>query len=314
MLMKRADFLDFEVPLPADLHHLGRSVRATATGGPEGPVVVALGGISGNRFVCPRADGSRGWWTGLAGEGCALDPATYRVLGLDFAADLSGKTAPTTADQARVVRAALDAIDCAEALAIVGASYGGMVALRFAELFPDRVRKLVIISAGAEPHPAATAARELQRRVVALGIESGRGEDALSIARGLAMLTYRTAEEFAERFNGGIVEEDPLGPSEPGAYLRARGQAFASVMSPERFLSLSASIDRHRADPAKVHSECLLIGADTDLLVPPAQMRALQAALPGSPELHLRDCLFGHDMFLKEAPELGRLIAPFLAS
>lgn len=314
MLMKRAYFTDFEVPLPADLRRLGRSVRATATGNPEGPVVVALGGISGNRFVCPRADGGDGWWGGLTGQGCALDPATYRVVGLDFAADLSGKTAPTTADQARVLCAALDAIDCTEALAIVGASYGGMVALRFAELFPDRVRKLVIISAGAEPHPAATAARELQRRVVGLGIESGRGEEALSIARGLAMLTYRTADEFADRFKGGVVEENTLGVSEPGAYLRARGEAFASVMSPERFLSLSASIDRHQVDPARVQSECLLIGAETDLLVPPGQMRALQDLLPGEPQLHLRECRFGHDMFLKEAPELGRLIAPFLAS
>lgn len=314
MLMKPSHFTDLEVRLPFELSKFGESTRATVSGQPDGPLVVVLGGISGNRFVCGSPDGRRGWWPDLVGEGCAVDPARYRILGIDFAADPNGRVAPTTKDQARVVCAALEAAGALKAHAIVGASYGGMVALSMGEHFPDRVEKLVVISAGAEPHPAATAARELQRRVVALGLSCGRAPEALSIARGMAMMTYRTSDEFGQRFAGGIDDEDALRRSAPGEYLCARGEAFLSTMSPERFLSLSASIDRHLVDPRKIRTPAFLVGAKTDQLVPPQQMRDLAAALPGNAALQLLDCIYGHDMFLKEATAVGNLIAPFLHS
>jgi homoserine O-acetyltransferase len=254
-----------------------------------------------------------GWWSGLAGSGGAADPSRFRIMGIDFIADDLGEIAPTTQDQAAAVACALDALGVPRAHALVGASYGGMVALAFAEPFPERVDRLVIVSADAVPHPSATAARELQRRVVKLGLEQGRGEEALAIARGMAMLTYRSPEEFADRFEGGIREPHTLACSQPGAYLRARGEAFPSVMSPQRFLSLSASIDRHRVGPARINTPALLIGAASDQLVLPSQMQALADRLGGPSELHLLPSLYGHDMFLKETDKLSALAGPFLA-
>ena len=261
-------FRDVEVALPPELRAFGASVRATAWGYKEAPAVIVLGGISGNRFVARGADGGPGWWRGLAGPGCAIDPEKHLVIGIDYAADASGRIAPTTADQALVLLAVLDALDIDRAEAVVGASYGGMVGLALAEIAPERVGRLVVISAGAEPHAAATAGRELQRRVVALGLESGQGAEALAIARGMAMMSYRTSDEFAARFDGGIDGCCPRTCSEPGAYLRARGENFLAVMTPERFLSLSASIDRHRVDPTRIRTPVLLIGAESDQLVP----------------------------------------------
>src|SRR3546814_9638523 len=89
-----------------------------------------------------------------------------------------------------------------------------MVALSLGQHFPARVKRIVVISAGASAHPAATALRELQRRVVALGIAEGAAAEALSIARGMAMLSYRTSEEFERRFAGGLGGEEPLGRTE----------------------------------------------------------------------------------------------------
>jgi homoserine O-acetyltransferase len=307
-----AGLVEFEVALPPSLAAFGPTVRASLCGEAGAPVVVALGGISAERFPCFRPGGQAGWWPGLAGPGCAIDPADFRILGLDFAADESGRIAPTTRDQAAVICAALDAIRVHQARAIVGASYGGMAALALAEHFPDRAERLVVASAGAEPHPAATAIRELQRRVVALAIANGTGEEGLSIARGLAMLTYRTPAEFEARFAGGIAEADVLSCSEPGAYLRARGDAYRTVMSPQRFLSLSASIDRHRVDPSRIKHRCLVIGASTDQLVLSSQLESLARRLAGPAELALLPSLFGHDMFLKDASVLSDLAAPFL--
>lgn len=300
---------EFDVPVPSHLLRFGTSVRATLVG--EGPAVVVLGGISGTRFVCGAADGEGGWWGGLIESGHAVCPPDFAILGIDYAADEDGRAAPGTQDQAHVVLAAMDAAGIASA-SFVGASYGGMVALSLAALDPARVDRLVVISADASPHPTATALRELQRRTVALGMANGCGAEALAIARGMAMLTYRTAEEFGERFEGGLASEDPLAVTQPGAYLRACGAAFVERMSPGRFLSLSASIDRHKVDPASVTAPALLIGADSDQLVPPGQMGALAERLSGPASLHMRRSRYGHDMFLKDAVEIGELVAPFL--
>ena len=302
----------FDVPVPTDLMQFGEKVRASALGDPNNMPVVVLGGISANCFPAVQPDGSPGWWAGLCGEGQAIDASRHCIIGLDFGADETGIAAPSTLDQARILAAALDTIRVTRPVAIVGASYGAMVGLALAAAEPKRVDRLVVISAGAQPHPASTAARELQRRVVSLGLLAGRGDEGLAIARGMAMLTYRTPQEFQVRFDGGIAEDAPLSCSAPGAYLRARGHAFRSVMSPGRFLSLSASIDRHHVRPEEVSAPCLLIGAKSDQLVFPEQLERLSERLAGSTELHLLDSLFGHDMFLKEAERIGKIVAPFL--
>lgn len=312
MLSICSDTRDVKVRLPAELRRFGEDTTLSVAGNPAGRVVVVLGGISGNRFVCRGQTGSAGWWAGLVGEGCPITPERFCILGLDFAADPTGRCAPSTKDQAQVLLAALEAAAIPQVHAIVGASYGGMVGLSFAEQFPAKVNRLVIVSAAAEPHPTASAARELQRRTVSLGLRLGDADEALSIARGIAMLTYRTPEEFAARFCGGLPSDDPLTTSEPGYYLKARGAAFKAVMSAERFLSLSASIDRHRVDPRNIIAPALLIGANSDQLVPASQMRQLAERLGGPTSLHLLDCLYGHDMFLKEAAAIGSLVEPFL--
>ena len=115
-------FRDIEVALPADLRAFGASVRATAWGYAHAPATVVLGGISANRFVARGHDGGPGWWRGLAGPGCAVDPERHLVIGIDFAADASGRAAPNTADQARVLIAVLDALAIDRAKAVIGAS------------------------------------------------------------------------------------------------------------------------------------------------------------------------------------------------
>jgi homoserine O-acetyltransferase len=126
------------------------------------------------------------------------------------------------------------------------------------------------------------------------------------------MLTYRTPQEFGTRFAGGIAGESVSAISEPGAYLRARGEAFSHSMSAGRFLSLSAAIDRHRVEPDKIKVPALLIGSESDQLVPPSQIEELAKRYAGPVTFHLLPSLHGHDMFLKDADKLAGLIGPFL--
>ena len=162
--------------------------------GPRGaPVIAVLGGISASKHVTSSAsDPSPGWWEDVVGPGRAIDTRQFRVLGIDYVT--SGKsTAPvTTADQAEALAAALDQAGVRSLHAVVGASYGGMVALAFGVAFAARARRLIVISAAHESDPIATALRHLQRRVVALGSAVGRERDGLAIARGIAMTSYLT--------------------------------------------------------------------------------------------------------------------------
>ncbi len=287
------------------------------------PATVVLGGISAGRHLAPTAaDPARGWWPGVVGEGGALDPARHRLVGIDYLGGRSraGLLRPvTTHDQARAVAAVLDDLGIAAA-SLVGASYGGMVALAFAELFPERVARLAVLCAAHRTHPMATALRALQRSAASLGAASGRPACGVALARALAMTTYRSAQEFEERFDSA-----PLTPGEPGKsparfpveeYLDARGADFVRRFDADRFLTLSESIDLHRTRPASLPPHALLVSFDSDFLVPPWLMEEL-AAESGSAAAPRHVTLpspYGHDAFLKEAAPVSSLLESILCT
>ncbi|MGD2133979.1 MAG: homoserine O-succinyltransferase [Maricaulaceae bacterium] len=304
---------DFEAPIPEDIRtRLGLStdetVSARIVGPDNAPVVVVLGGISAGRFVAEEPNAPegqrRGWWSRLARVGGGVDISKVRVLGLDFTPCNVPTPIPITpADQAALVASALDTLGVQKVRAFVGASYGGMVGLAFARCFPKRLEQLVVASAAHRPHPMATAWRGVQRRILAFAAECGRGAEGVALARELAMTTYRTPEEFAERFGGGLTGEES--DSDICGYLKSRGEAYVDVMSAARFTSLSGAIDRHCEDPSKITTPTLLIGADSDRLVPLEDMRELADKLAGPTRFVTLTSIYGHDSFLKETDALA---------
>jgi homoserine O-acetyltransferase len=288
--------------------------------GREGaPVTLALGGISATRHVTNHsAREASGWWEQIAGPGRPLDTRTRQVLGVEF---LDGGRRPngrpvaivTTHDQAARIVALLDDLGIDRLDAVVGASYGGMVALALAERWPERVGRLVTICAAHEPTAMSTARRAAQRQIVELGLDTGRAADAMAIARGIAMTTYRTAGEFAERFSTEPIRDDASVQFEVERYLRRAGEKFAERMSPERFLALSLSADLHRVVPEHITVPTTVIAAQGDTLVPPSHLRALANRLPRPSGYHVIRTRFGHDAFLTEPARLGRLLTSALA-
>ena len=290
-------------------------------GPPDAPLVVVLGGISASRHVvASEHDPSPGWWDAVVGPGRAVDTTQLRVLGMDFldggrGSDGRPKRTITTHEQAAAIVALFDAVGVARAHAVIGASYGGMVALALGERFGDRVDRLIVISAPAEAHPMSTALRSLQRRIVGLGIDTGETREALTLARGLAMTTYRSAREFATRFDSQPIERtanDAIFPVE--GYLRHHGERFAAAWPPERFLALSLSADLHRVDATKIRTPSLLVAAEGDTIVPGEQMQALAAALGAPNRLVELPTTRGHDAFLAEPEAIGRLLKDSLTT
>ncbi len=296
--------------------HRGTPTPFEVSGPAGAPVVVALGGISASRHVVATADDpSPGWWECVVGPGRAVDTRRFRVLGLDF---LDGGRAPdgrpartvTTHDQADALAAALDALGEPCAHGVVGASYGGMVALAFAERYPERVGRLVVISAAHESHPMSTGLRSIQRRIVRLGQECGRARDALALARALGMTTYRGVPEFADRFAPVTPEHGDDGVTFASErYLLHQGGKISAHFDARRFLALSLSTDLHRVNPAAVRVPTLLVAADHDTLVPREQIEELCRRL-GAPCLLARLATrIGHDAFLAEPEKIGRILA-----
>ncbi|MCB9878294.1 MAG: alpha/beta fold hydrolase [Planctomycetes bacterium] len=272
------------------------------------PVVVVLGGISAHRDV-------EAWWPEQVGEGLAIDTRRVQVLSFDWLGGAGASTSPASgerfpfvaaADQARALWALCDALRIDRLHAIVGSSYGGMVALHAAAQAPERVDRLAVVAAAHESAPQASAWRHVQRRIVEDGLAAGRPLAALALARQLAMTTYRSPAELDQRFAGGVDDADLHG------WLDARGADFAGRWNAEQFLCLNRSIDGHAITPGAVRVPTSLLAFDSDQLVPTRQVRELALRLP---DLRLwreqRSC-YGHDAFLKETAAVAAFLKEVL--
>jgi homoserine O-acetyltransferase len=315
-----------ELPGVLLLHHGGQladiRVAWRLTGSPEQPLVIALGGISAGRLVFGAATGRIGWWNELVGPGRALDASRYQILGVDFLGGSGETTGPRSGqadfpaisayDQAEMLRRLLDTLCVPRVHAIVGASYGGMVALAFAEKFGDRVAHIIAISAAERAHPLSTAWRSVQRAIVRYSLKHNEGPEGLRLARALAMATYRSADEFAARFGAAAVQREGHFQFPVESYLLARGDVYAQAYIPEAFVCLSESIDLYRVDATRICVPTTLVAIHEDQLVPLADMRALKARLSGPVQLIELSSLYGHDAFLKEGEALTKVFAAAL--
>lgn len=297
---------------------VGGSLAYERQGPADAPLVVVLGGISAGRHVSAHAAApAPGFWDGLVGARAAIDTRRCQVLAFDWLGGAGCSTAPAAGeafpfvaaeDQARALWHLVDALGLGRVHALVGSSYGGMVALHAAAQQPQRVRRLAAIAAAHRSHPQASAWRKVQRDVVELGLRAGAPQEALAVARALALCTYRTPSELLERFGGapGFRDGDVVYPVQE--WLAARGSAFAAQWTAEQFLCLNRSIDAHCVAPSTVTVPTWLLAFVGDQLVPPSEVRELALQLPdlrAHRELRSR---YGHDAFLKEP----RYVSTFL--
>ncbi len=285
------------------MRHAGPSpvrLRYEWVGPANAPVVVLAGGISAHRHVASNAQFSeKGWAEELVGSGRTLDPQQLRVLAFDFiGADGALDVPIDTADQADALALLLDHLGIRTLKAFVGYSYGALVGQQFAIRHRARVRQLVLASGAHRPHPYAAAWRALQRRAV-----------ALQLARQFAMLSYRTPEEFGERFDAApevingrvrVAAED---------YLDAAGAQYVARTPVTAYLRLSESIDLHRVDPAAILPPTVVVAVEGDRLVPLADLVGLVEGLGPRGSLRVLRSPYGHDAFLKETDRIDAILA-----
>lgn len=304
--------LDASLSLSCGTSLAGAKVGVRMLGPAGAPVVSALGGISASRRVL-RGPGETqpGWWQGVLGQEGVHATQRYRVLGLDWlggsgCASFRADFPPiSTLDQARVLAHVLDALHIRRLRAVIGASYGGMIAQHFAAEYPRRLQSLLVIASAHEPEPMAVARRLIQKQI--LDLAGDQPEAGVALARALAMTTYRSAEEFRERFAG------PRGAGQLASYLQHQGQRFAQRFDRPAYRRLMDSVDGHTLDPARLQVPLSVLGFSTDELCPPDLLQRFARSAPQLERLDIIDSPYGHDAFLCEPAAVSRVIEQFLA-
>lgn len=303
------------------------------------------------------ADPSAGWWEDMVGPGKPLDSSRYFIVCINSLGSCFGSTGPasvdpdtgqlyrltfptlTVEDVANGAAHVLDhlGIDCVNT--VVGASMGGMTALAFCLIQPDRTRRLVSISSAARSLPFSIALRSLQREMIRKdpGWQSGNypipGDgpiQGMRLARKLGMITYRSAAEWAERF-GRERTTDTQNPDDPfhmdfeiESYLEAHANRFIGSFDPNCYLYLSRAMDLFdAADQGGSLSSsfsnlrlesALIIGVETDFLFPINQQEELALALDEQIE-HVNfkrlASIQGHDSFLVDMDRFRPAVAEF---
>jgi len=326
-------------PIPDDLHleHGGRVVEGRIAyrlaGVPGAPVVGVLGGISADRIVAAQErDAGRGWWQWMVGIGRPLDTRVHQVLSIDYlfgpgessgavvkgsgataAADAVAVPLVTPLDQAHTLAAVTDALELDHLCGLIGASYGGAVALAFVGAYPEKVLRACVIGAADRTHPLATAWRVVQRRIVQRAVAVGDEAGGLALARVLAMTTYRSDIELQQRFSGppSITGKGVRFPVED--YLDHHGQSFARRFTADQFLCLSQSSDLHVVDAEHIPIPVTLVSTDPDFLAPRWQMEDLARRMGDGHQLVRVSSLHGHDAFLTDEACFSAIIKDFIA-
>ena len=304
---------DFDLDL--ELTHGGSAnvrLRYEIVGPEDAPVLVAAGGISAGRHViASNGFPEEGWWQSQAGS---FRLPAFRLLSIDWiGADGLLDRPIDPADQAEAIARLLDFRGIRSIAGFIGASYGAMVGMHFTAKYAGRCGALLAISASSSAHPFASACRALQRQALTLGEAHGDSKSGVVLARAMAILTYRTPQEFSERFSAPpTVRGDRLRVTAED-YLEYQGAKHCERMCAPAYRRLSESIDLHRIDPAAIGVPLTLVAVDQDGLVPSADICALAEQLPGC-SFHLIHSRFGHDAFLKEDAEVGAIIGTFLNS
>jgi homoserine O-acetyltransferase len=315
-------------------------------------------------FRAEERDGSAGrglgWWDGMIGPGKAFDTDRYYVVSSNLLGGCRGTTGPssidpgtgraygsdfpviTVADMVRTERALLDELGIQRLAAIAGGSLGGMQALEWAVLYPDRVDAIIPIASTHALQPQGVAWNAIARNAITGDPDwqgghyygTGRAPSSgMGVARMVGHITYLSPPSLERKFGRRLQFADDIRyvltepEFEVESYLRHQADAFVKRFDANTYLYISRALSYF--DLARQHgggsltdalrnvqARTLLIAFSSDWLYPPAGSEELAAALRSlgkDVRLHVIDAPYGHDCFLLEEARQTPMIQEFLA-
>lgn len=295
-----------------------------------------------------------GWWEEFIGPGLALDTDRFEVICTNLLGGCYGSTGPSTndprtgepyatdfpiitvRDMVRAQLLLLDHLGIDWLHASVGASLGGMQSLMLAAIAPERVGRIVSISAAIRSYPQSIAMRFVQRQAVMADLDWRGGKyygvsfphRGLRVAREIGTITYRSGPEWQERFGRERSTQQTPRLDEDfqvESYLAHQGDKFCLQYDPNSYLYISKAMDlfdlgtplQDDAPVKAIRCPALVIGVQSDVLFPVWQQRELAEWLKkgGCRTTYLElDAPYGHDTFLIEEERVGGSVKAHLES
>ena len=314
-------------------------------------------------LVCHALSGSAQvgvWWPELLAPGGLLNLQTDCVLCVNLLGSCYGSTGPgsvdretgevygpdfpliSIADNVRAQGRLLDSLGIARLRLVLGGSIGGMQALDWTIIHPHRVERAAIIAV-APLSAMGLALNHLQRKAIQNDPDWAGGHylqqhpphRGLALARQIAMLSYKSASLFEERFsrNPNRNGEDPWGFDNQkegrgliggrfdiAGYLDHQGQRFIDRFDANAYLAILRTMETwdplrgHRSPTeafSHIRARLSFIGISSDWLFPPEAVRhfayTIRAAGVHAQYLEMTTD-HGHDAFLAEQAELVKLL------
>lgn len=276
------------------------------------------------------------WWGDLVAPGGALDATEHPVLSANLLGGCSGSSGPariadgtfprlTSRDLARAHLALIRHLGITRLQTVTGGSLGGMVALQWGLLTPVPVERLVVFAAPARTGAQAIAWNAAQRMAIEADPAwrhgrylAGAGPAAgLAAARAIAMVTYRSSQEFEQRFARRQTRQP--GRYDIDYYLRRHGEKLVQRFDARSYVALMDAIDSHDVGNASVAGwstrgkvgEVIGIGIDSDILYSAAEVRGwVEAYARGGANARYAEIEtpYGHDAFLIEQDQVNSLL------
>ncbi len=269
---------------------------------------------------------------GSTGPG-SVDPETGETYGPDF-------PLVSVRDNVRAQAFLLDSLGIRKLRLVLGGSIGGMQALEWTILNPDRVDRALVI--GVAPLGAmGLALNHLQRQAILHDPDWAQGRylpqrpprRGLALARQIGMISYKSAPLLEERFsrNPNRNGEDPWavdlkacgligGRFDIAGYLDLQGQRFIDRFDANAYLAIMRTMDtwdplRGYSSPSeafgRIRARLSFVGISSDWLFPAETVRDFANAVRAAgacADYREMQSAHGHDAFLAEQADLVRLL------
>ncbi|WLI89678.1 homoserine O-acetyltransferase [Massilia sp. R2A-15] len=297
-----------------------------------------------------------GWWDNMVGPGKPLDTNRFFVIGVNNLGSCFGSTGPmhTNPDTGKPYGAAFpvvtvedwvaaqarlaDKLGIAQFAAVMGGSLGGMQALAWSIMYPDRLRNCVVIASTPKLTAQNIAFNDVARQAI-LSDPDYRGGDfyehgvvpknGLRVARMVGHITYLSDDDMAEKFgrklrNAAETNEYKFDfgiDFEIESYLRYQGDKFSEYFDANTYLLITKALDYF--DPARpfdgdltralegTKAEFYLASFTTDWRFSPERSREIVRALVDNRRKVTYaeiDAPHGHDAFLLEDPRYMNMV------
>ncbi|HYC41487.1 MAG TPA: homoserine O-acetyltransferase [Noviherbaspirillum sp.] len=307
--------------------------------------------------VYEGVDGSKnvGWWDNMVGPGKPVDTDRFFVIGVNNPGSCFGSTGPmhinpatgkpygasfpvvTVEDWVNAQARLADKLGIEKFAAVMGGSLGGMQALAWSMIFPERLHHAVVIASTPKLSAQNIAFNDVARQAIltdpdfhggdyyAHGVVPKRG---LRVARMVGHITYLSDDSMAEKFGRSLRNGDlQFGfgiDFEIESYLRYQGDKFSEYFDANTYLLITKALDYF--DPAREHgddlaaalaktkAQYLLVSFTTDWRFSPERSREIVQALVKNKrrvDYAEIDAPHGHDAFLLEDPRYMNVVKAY---